>query len=153
MTNMAAKDEDVVMMIDKPHFKVVLYKSVLKLDLKEGIRSELEKALESRGIIRESIGFLFQNIVPLDVPLRNIDSVEVDEEGQVKIVIPLRRDLHIPLTPKEAEELADKMNDLISIEKEKMIEEMQESAKETVEADKQKAEGYEEETKWKLGRV
>jgi hypothetical protein len=34
-----------------------------------------------------------------------------------------------------------------------MIEEMQESAKETVEAEKHKAEAYEEETKWKLGRV
>ena len=153
MTNMAAKDEDIVMMIDKPHFKVVLYKSLLKLDLKEGIRSELEKALDSRAAIRESIGFLFQNIIPLDVPLRNIDSVEVDKKGQVRIVIPLRKDLHIPLTPSEAEKLAEKMNELIPIEKEKMIEEMQESAKETVVADKQKAEGYEEETKWKLGRV
>jgi hypothetical protein len=150
---MAAKDEDVVMMIDKPHFKVVLYKSVLKLDLKEGIRSELEKALDSRGIIRESIGFLFQNIVPLDVPLRNIDSVEVDEEGQVKIVIPLRRDIHIPLTPKEAEELADKMNDLISIEKEKMIEEKGESAKEEVEAEKRTSEAYDAESRWKVDRA
>ena len=113
----------------------------------------MEKALDSRATIRENIGFLFQNIIPLDVPLRNIDSVEVDEKGQVKIVIPLRKDLHIPLAPNEAEKLAEKMNELIPIEKEKMIEEMQESAKETVEAEKHKAEAYEEETKWKLGRV
>jgi hypothetical protein len=79
--------------------------------------------------------------------------VEVDKKGQVKIVIPMRKDMHIPLTPSEAEKLAEKMNDLIAIEKEKMVEEMQESAKETVVADKQKAEGYEEETKWKVGRV
>jgi hypothetical protein len=148
---MAAKDEDIVMVIDKPHFKVVLYKSLLKVDLKEGIRSELEKALESRAAIRESIGFLFQNIIPLDVPLRNIDSVEVDKKGQVRIVIPLRKDLHIPLTLDEAEKLADKMNELIPIEKEKKMEEMQESAKETEVADKGKAEAYEEETKWRMG--
>jgi len=87
----------------------VLYKSLLKVDLKEGIRSDVEKALESRAAIRGSIGFLFQHIVPLDVPLRNIDSVEVDEKGQVKLVIARA------LTPKEAEDLADKMNDLVFI--------------------------------------
>jgi hypothetical protein len=151
VTNMAAKDEDIVMMIDKPHFKVVLYKSLLKVDLKEGIRSELEKALESRAAIRENIGFLFQNIIPLDVPLRNIDSVEVDEKGQVKIVIPRRKDLRIPLTLDEAEKLAEKLNELISIEKEKMMEEMQESARETEVADKDRAEAYEEETKRRMG--
>jgi hypothetical protein len=148
---MAAKDEDIVMVIDKPHFKVVLYKSLLKVDLKEGIRSELEKALESRAAIRETIGFLFQNIIPLDVPLRNIDSVEVDNKGQVKIVIPRRKDLHIPLTLDEAEKLAEKLNELISIEKEKMMEEMQESARETEVADKDRAEAYEEETKRRMG--
>jgi len=42
-------------------------------------------------------------------PLRNIDSVEVDEKGQVKLVIARA------LTPKEAEDLADKMNDLVFI--------------------------------------
>jgi hypothetical protein len=45
------------------------------------------------------------------------------------------------------------MNDLISIEKEKMIEEKEESAKEEVEAQKRTLEAYEEESRWKVGRA
>ena len=45
------------------------------------------------------------------------------------------------------------MNDLISIKKEKMIEEKEESTKEEVEAQKRTSEAYEEESIWKVGRA
>lgn len=115
------KVEDIVMTIEKPHFKIRLHKSLLEVDLKEGIRHELERALESSQIIRENLGFLFQTIMPLDVQLKDIESVNVDEKGKLKIVTPLRRDLVVPLKPSEAKELAYKLNILIPIEKQKEL--------------------------------
>jgi len=143
-----AKVEDVVMTIEKPHFRVRLHKSLLEVDLKEGTKRELERALESSRIIRESLGFLFQTIVPLDVQLKDIEIVKVDEKGQLKIVTPVRRDLVIPLKPSEAKQLADKLNTLIPIEKEiafRMLEHAQMLAREQAfaEAERKEAEGWE----------
>ncbi len=114
---------EIVMIIDKPHFVVKLHKTLLEVDLKEGIRKELEAALEKHGKIRESLGLLFQTIIPLDVPLRKIDSVSITENGQVKITIPMRKDLYIPLDPDESERLVEKLNELIPIEKQRALEE------------------------------
>jgi hypothetical protein len=111
---------DIVMVIEKPHFKVKLHTGVLEVDLKEGIKKELEDVLEARPSLRESLGFLFQTIVPLDVPLKDIESAVVDKKGQVKITIPSRRDITIPLTSKESKRLVDKLNELIPIEKERV---------------------------------
>lgn len=121
--------EDIVMEIDKPHFKVKLHKTLLEVDLKEGIRKDLEDALESKPILRENLGFLFQTIIPLDVPLKNIDSVHIDKKGHVKVVIPFRKDIIIPLEPEESERLVEKLNELIPIEKEKAKRDLEESEK------------------------
>jgi len=112
-------EEDVVMVIEKPHFKVKLHSSLLEVDLKEGVRKELEDVLEAKPALRESLGFLFQTIVPLDVPLKDIESAVVDKKGQVKITIPSRRDITIPLESKESKRLVDKLNELIPVEKER----------------------------------
>lgn len=114
--------EDLVLVIDKPHFTVKLHQSLLELDLKEGVKKELEDFVEADSILRRSLGFLFQNIIPLDVPLKDIESVEQDEKGQVKIILPRRKNVTIPLDPDESEKLTVKLNELIPIEKQKETE-------------------------------
>lgn len=106
-----------VVKIDKPHFVVKLHEDYLELDLKEGAKKELEDVVEAYPGLRESIGLLFQTIIPLDVALHEVQRVEVNEEGHLKIVIPLRRDITIPLDAEESKKLADKMNELIPLAK------------------------------------
>ena len=113
--------DDLVLVIDKPQFVVKLRENLLEVDLKEGAMKELEDILEDKPILR-SLGFLFQTVIPLDIPLKDIDCVSADEKGQVKIVIPFRRDIIIPLDTKEAERLVNKLNELIPIEKRKHLE-------------------------------
>lgn len=142
-----AQVEDVVMTIDKPDFSVKLHKSVLEVDLKESVKRKLERALESSKIMEESLGFLFQTIIPLDVQLKDIETVNVDEKGRLKIVTPHRRDLAIPLELSEANLLADKLNILIPIEKEiayRMLQPDQMLAREQAmaQAERARAEGY-----------
>jgi hypothetical protein len=90
--------------------------------LKEGARKELEDALEAKSALRGSVGFLFQNIIPLDVPLKNIESVTHDDKGRVKIKIPHRKDITIQLEREEAKKLVKKLNELIPVEKQKAME-------------------------------
>jgi hypothetical protein len=122
-------DEDLVLTIDKPHFVVKLYSTLLKVDLKEGIRKDLEKLLEARPAFRDSVGLLFQTAVPLDVRLRDIRSVGLDKKGRVKIDIPDRKDLDIPLDENESKRLVDALNELIPKEKERKIRDMEEARK------------------------
>lgn len=112
------------MKVDKPHFVVKLHEEVLELDLKEGAKKELEDMIEAHPIIRESIGVLFQTMVPLDVALKDIESAEVDDKGQLKVSIPLRRDITIPLEVNESQKLAEKLNELIPLAKLKDAERM-----------------------------
>ena len=111
--------EDLVMVIDRSHFTVKLHQSLLEVDLKEGAKKELEDIVEANPILRGSLGFLFQSVIPLDVPLRDIESVEQNEKGQVKIMIPHRKDIIIPLEPNESKKLISKLNELIPLEKQK----------------------------------
>ncbi len=102
-----------VLMIDKPHFVVKLHENLLEVDLKEGVKKKLENVLEANTILRESLGVLFQTIIPLDVAVNEVDSAEVDDKGQLKIVIPSRRDIVIPLEFNESTKLAKKLNELV----------------------------------------
>jgi len=115
--------EKLVLKIDKPHFIVKLHEDTLEVDLKEGAKKKLEDAVEAHPILRESLGVLFQTIIPLDVALKDIESAEVDNKGRLKIVIPLRRDIIIPLETNESKKLAEKMNELIPLAKLKEAEE------------------------------
>ncbi len=114
--------EDLVMVIDKQHFTVKLHQSLLEVDLKEGVKKELEDFVEADSILGRSLGFLFQHLIPLDVPLKDIESVEQDEKGQVKIILPRRKNVTIPLDPDESAQLTAKLNELIPIEKQKETE-------------------------------
>ena len=121
--------EDLVMVIDKPHFTVKLHRSLLEVDLKEGVKKKLEDFVEANPTLRGSLGFLFQSVIPLDVALKDIESVELDEKRQVKIIIPNRKDIAIPLEPDESKKLIDKLNELILIEKQREMERMLASAR------------------------
>jgi len=110
--------DDSVMVIDERHFTVKLHRGLLEVDLKKGVRKELEDAVEAKPALRGSVGFLFQSMLPLDVPVRDIDSAECNEAGRVRIRIPYRKDVVIQLEPVEAKKLVDKLNLLISAEKE-----------------------------------
>jgi hypothetical protein len=149
--------EDLIMVIDKPHFTVKLHQNLLEVDLKKGVKKKLEDFVEATPTLRGSLGFLFQNVIPLDVPLKDIESVELDEKGQVKIAIPNRRDINIPLEPDESKKLIDKLNELIPIEKQREVERMLASARaasrRTIEIDTEKAKAISESghDKWKAG--
>ena len=119
--------EDIVMVIDKPHFIVKLHSTLLEVDLKEGFRKDLEALMEARPAIRESLGLLFQTAVPLDVKLRDIRSVDVDKKGRVKVAIPMRKDITIPLDEVESRRLINKLNELIPKEKERALKDKEEA--------------------------
>lgn len=133
-------DKPVIFLIDKPHFDVKLLSDMLKVDLKEGTRAEIDRLVGNRTGLRDTLGWMFQTIVPLDVHLWQIEKVTVEPSGKVNIRIPHRRDIHIPLEPLEAERLVEKMKQLIPIEKERRVErELAEAAAEK-DRDRQKAE-------------
>ena len=114
--------EDLIMVIDKPLFTIRLHQSLLEVDLKEGAKKKLEDFVEANPMLRGSLGFLFQNVVPLDVALKDIDSVEQDENGRTKIAIPHRKDISIPLEPNESQKFIGKLKELVLAEKKKEIE-------------------------------
>ncbi|MCW4039283.1 MAG: hypothetical protein NWE83_00870, partial [Candidatus Bathyarchaeota archaeon] len=80
----------VLFQINKPHFIVKVERDVLQVDLRKGTRKELEDVLEATPELRDNLGFFFQTLIPLDVPLKDIDHVESGEYGVIKIVIPMR---------------------------------------------------------------
>ncbi len=112
----------IVYTIDKPHFVVKLHEELLEVDLKEGVRKEFEDVAEARPFLRETLGMLYQFAGPLDVPLKDIQKVLKENDGKVKVIIPSRRDLHIPLTPSEAETLTRKLEELIPIARKRAAE-------------------------------
>ncbi len=115
--------ETLVLKVDKPHFVVKLHQDVLEVDLKEGAKKELEDVVEAHPMLRESVGVLFQTIIPLDIALHEVESVKVDDNGRLRLVIPLRRDIIIPLEAHESEKLAQKLKELIPLAKLKEAEE------------------------------
>ena len=115
----------VLLQFDKPHFQVKLHSDLLQVDLKEGARKELERLAEARPILRDSLGWILQTIIPLDVKLYEIEKVESDGQGQVHLRIPARRDVSIPLEPAESRRLVEKLNELIPVEKQRAFERAQ----------------------------
>ena len=149
---MSEKDE-IVMVIDKEHFTVKLHTSLLEVDFKEGARKKLEDAIESHPRLRESIGLLFQTVVPLDIRLKDIEAVRLDENGQVQIVVPHRRDLHIPLEPDESVKLMEKLNELIPIERAKAALKSEDEQKHEKELEPEREDIESEEYSSRIGRI
>ncbi len=120
---MVEREKGLVLVFDKPNFVVKLYEYVLEVDLKEGVKKELEEFLEAKSFRAHALGFIFQTIVPLDVWLKDIESATMDEEGGTKIVILHQKDITIPLPPNESKKLISKLNELVPIAKQKDLEE------------------------------
>ena len=127
--------EKPVLEIEKPYYVVRLHEDTLEVDLKEGAKKELEDVVEAHPVLRESLGILFQTIIPLDVALHEMESVQLDDKGRLKIVIPLRRDIIIPTEPDESKRIIEKLNELIPLaklreaERSKRLEEFDERAR------------------------
>src|SRR5438094_8076510 len=98
-------DKAAVFMLDKPHFQVKLQSDVVKVDLKDGARAEIEKLAEARPALRDTIGWRCQIIIPLDVHLWELEKVTGESSGKVNRRIPHRMDIHIPLEHAETERL------------------------------------------------
>ena len=106
-------EANAILEVERPHFTVRLYRNLLRIDLKGSLKNEIEEALENKPIPKETIGGILGIFAPLHVRLSDIDSVRVDEAGKLKIDLPHRRDILIPLEREDAEKLADKLNELI----------------------------------------
>ena len=113
-----------VLEVEDPHFTIRLYEGLLKIDLKGSFKNELEEALENKSVLKETIGRVLGIFVPLHIPIKDIDSVHMDEAGKINVSLSHHRDILIPLEHKEdAEKLVDKLNQLISkVETEKIQE-------------------------------
>src|SRR2546422_11407917 len=80
-------DKRIVLQIERPHFEVKLHSDNLEVNLKEGVRKEIEKLAEARPILQETLGWIFQTIIPLNVRLWEIERAEVDAGGEVRMKI------------------------------------------------------------------
>jgi hypothetical protein len=109
--------KDPVLIIDKPNFVVKLHEDVIEVDRKSGARKVFEDVIESLPVLTDAHRVLACPAFPSDVKLRDIDAVEVDDQGSVKLVIPWSRDTIIPLEPEEARQLENALNDLIPLAK------------------------------------
>jgi hypothetical protein len=112
-------ERDPILVIEKPDFVVRLHEDWMIVDLKEGGRARLEHAIEKDPLLRKTLGFVLQSIVPSDVELCDIESVEVNDKGQLKLVIPHHVDILIPLGLDDANRLAEELKELIPVAKTK----------------------------------
>jgi hypothetical protein len=110
-------EETAVLEIDEPYFIVKLYKNLLKIEVKGNVKNEIEEALENKPVLKETIGHILNVFVPLHIPLRNIDSVRIENKGKVRIHLPRHRDIVIPVGPKNAVKLEEELHKLVEKEK------------------------------------
>jgi hypothetical protein len=112
-------EKDPILVIEKPDFVVRLHEDWIDVDLREGGKAKLERAIEKDPLLRKTLGFVLQSIIPSDVELCDIESVEVNGKGQLKLVIPRHVDIVLPLGVDEANRLAEELKDLIPLAKTK----------------------------------
>ena len=125
-----------ILEIDNPHFTIRLYENWLWIDLKGDTKNEIVEALENKPVLRQSIGNILEIFAPLHIHLSDIDSVRLDSAGKVKLVLPRRRDVTIPLAVNEAKTFVDTLNPLIAKEKEKEAQRVIEERKADVRRDR-----------------
>jgi len=113
----AFMEKDPILVIDKPDFVLRLNKDLIEVDLKEGGKAKIEDAIERNPLLRKTLGFVLQTTIPSDVELCDIKSCEVDDKGQLKLVIPRHVDIVLPLGVDDANRLAWELRDLIPLAK------------------------------------
>lgn len=105
----------IVFEVENPHFTIRLYDDLLKVDLKGSFKNEIEEALENKPVLKETIGNLLGIFVPLHIRLGEINSVNMDETGKIKVSLSYHRNIVIPFERKEdAAKLLEKLNQSIS---------------------------------------
>ena len=119
----------VILEIDNPHLTVRLFESLLRIDLKGNVRNEIVEALENKPVLKETLGNILHLFAPLHIHLSDIASANVNDSGLVKLVLPHHRDITIPLELSAGKKLVEKLNELIPIEKEKVLERAAEKRK------------------------
>jgi hypothetical protein len=75
--------------------------------------------VEKDPLLKKTVGFVLQSKIPSDVELCEIDRVEVDDKGRLKLVIPRHVDILLPLGVEDANKLASELKDLIPLAKTK----------------------------------
>jgi len=110
-----------ILRIVRPHFTVIVYESRLRIDLKGSVKNDIEEAFENTPVLKQTIGSILGMFIPLHVHLSDIDSVHMDKRGKVVIKRPRHRDVVIPLEPRDAKRLVDKLNQLLPAAKEKEL--------------------------------
>jgi hypothetical protein len=113
----ASMEKDPILVIDKPDFVVTLHKDWIDVDLKRGGKARLEHLIEKDPLLRKTIGFVLQSTITSDVDLCDINRVEVDGKGQLKLVIPRHVDIVMALGVDDANRLAYELKDLIPLAK------------------------------------
>lgn len=106
-------EEVAILEVENPRLAIRLYENLLRIDLKGSFKNEIEEALENKPVLRETIGSVLGIFAPLHIRLSDVDSVHMDETGKIKLILPHRRDVVIPLEPKDGKRLLDKLNQLI----------------------------------------
>ena len=101
------------MEVENPHFIVRLYENLLRIDLKGSLKNEVEEALENKPVLKETIGGLLGIFVPLHIRLIDVESVDLDEAGKVKVNLPNHRHIVIQLEKQHAENFVAKLNQLV----------------------------------------
>ncbi len=136
-------DPNPILAFEKPQFELKLYPEVLTLHVKENAIGDFDKLAEETPSLRDTLRWLLHTVVPLHVKLSDIEKVEADDSGRITIKIPLRRDIHIPLTLEEARTLVDKLTELIPEKRAEALEKkLAEEAKEETEFRKHEAYSY-----------
>jgi len=116
---MALTERDPILVFDRPDFVVRLHEEWIDIDLKKGGKAKLERLIEKDPLLKKTIGFVLQSEIPSDVELCDIDRVEVDDKGKLKLVIPKHVDIVLPLGVDDANRLATELKDLIPLAKTK----------------------------------
>jgi hypothetical protein len=106
-------EEVAILEVENPRLTIRLYENMLRIDLKGSLKNEIEEALENKPVLRETIGSVLGIFAPLHIRLSDIDSVHIDEKGKIKVILPHRRDVVIPLELKDGKRLLEKLNQLI----------------------------------------
>ena len=105
----------IVLEVENPHFTITLYDDLLKIDLKGSFKNDLEEALENKPVLKETVGSVLGIFVPLHIRLSEVDAVDLDETGKIKLSLSYHRNVVIPFEHKEdAEKLTKKINELTS---------------------------------------
>ena len=112
-------EKDPILVIEKPDFVVKLHRDWIDVDLKSGGKAKLEAAIEKDPLLRKTIGYVLQSEIPSDVELCDVKSVEVNDKGQLKLIIPRHVDIVLPLGVDDANRLANELKDLIPLAKDK----------------------------------